>query len=474
MISIAFWISLGWAAAISGSDWGSFRGPQGSGIVEVENLVDSFAPENVGWKIEIGPGYSSPVMSETHVFVTAFEGLEPATFAFDRKTGQRAWKTTAPRKLESPYRGMNTPVSSTPATDGERVYCYYLDFGLVCHEASTGKVLWTHEIDSLRIPHGMSSSPVIADDTLLLQCDQDAGSYLLAMNKVDGKVIWTVERPGVTHGYSTPVVYRPEKGPAEVILSGAYQLVGYSLSEGKKLWWMDGMCWMPMAMPTVSGDTLFVSSAMSSPAEFGAPSFDGTFEEALAEKDSNEDGKIAKSEWQDRGLAQLWFIYDLDGDGLLGKEDWQYAQARKRALGGTFAVQLGGRGNVSETHLKWKYDDTRGQSGAPSPLVYKGSVYLIKDGGVLTTLDAETGEVVKQARVGQPATYSASPIGAQGKVILASGAGQIIVLEAGNEWKELGSWELDGDLWATPAPGNGQTIIRTKNWLYAFNATTGG
>ncbi|MEQ8768540.1 MAG: PQQ-binding-like beta-propeller repeat protein [Planctomycetota bacterium] len=468
----ALWLVL----TVSGSDdaWSGFRGPDGSCVSRIETMVESYAAENVAWKIGVGAGYSSPILSERAVFLTAFEGLNPATFCFDRKTGKELWKTPAPKPLEEAYRGMNTPVSSTPATDGKRVYSYYMHFGLVCHDAESGDVVWQHEVDMLRVPHGMSSSPILAGGKVLLQCDQDTGSYLLALDKDTGKPAWKIDRPGITHGYSTPIVHQPKEGPVEVILSGAYQLTGHSLETGERLWWVDGMCWMPMAMPSIADGVVYVSSAMSSPAEFGAPSFDGTFKEALAEKDQDGDEKISKSEWPHKGLAELWFIYDLNGDDLFDEEDWNFAQARKRALGGTFAVKLGGKGDVTGSHILWKYDDRRGQSGSPSPLVYEGAVYLIKDGGVLTTLDAKTGDVLKQGRVGQPSPYSASPIGACGKVLLASGAGQVVLLDAGKEWEELGAWELDGDIWATPAVGNGQTFVRTKNWLYAFQATSGG
>ena len=136
----------------------------------------------------------------------------------------------------------NSPASPTPVSDGKNVYVFFGDYGLICYGVD-GDERWKMPLGPFNNANGHGSSPVLFDDLLVLICDQDTDSYLLALDKTAAKCAGSVERPEVTRGYATPAVYRPKKGPAELIVPGAYELIAYNLATGEKLWWVRGMAW---------------------------------------------------------------------------------------------------------------------------------------------------------------------------------------------------------------------------------------
>ncbi len=452
--------------------WTRFRGPNGTGVADDTRLPNAFEPEEgAAWRTEILPGYSSPVLTDDCVYLTGAEGKkELFTFCVDRKSGEVRWKNPAPGEVGKPKPTPNSPVSPTPATDGTNAYVFFESFGVVSYDPE-GEERWRHELDEFATPYGMGTSPVLAGDTLLLQCDQDVDSYLLALDRNTGKELWKTPRAGFTHGFSTPVIYTPEEGPAEVITSGAYQVAGYSLETGEKLWWVTGMAWQAKSTPTVAGDRLYVHSWMASPTEFGVKKITQEWEDALDEHDISEDGAIQKDEVEEFGLKPLWFLYDLNGDGGLDEEEWGFLLARATAENGLYAIQLGGRGNVTESHVLWRYK--RSLPNIPSPLLYDGVLYVLKEEGIFYALNPEDGELLQSGRVeGAEDAYYASPVAADGKIVTASAKGFVAVLKAGSEWEVLSVNDFDESIWATPALGGDQVFIRTQKALYCFE--TGG
>ncbi|MCZ6597964.1 MAG: PQQ-binding-like beta-propeller repeat protein [Planctomycetota bacterium] len=446
-------------------EWGGFRGSNGSGVAESASIPDALDPEgNVLWRVEVPGGYSSPIVSGDRVFLTATEGKRLLTLCLDRATGEIRWE----RELEFDGKrpGGNSSASPTPATDGERVYAVFHSVGLIAYDFE-GEELWRKTM-GFNLPHGMATSPVVHGDVVVLLVDQDTEAHLIALDKVTGEERWKALRPGVTHSYSTPAIYEPEEGPAQVIVSGSLQISGYSLVDGEKLWWVGGSAWQTKCVPVIAGDTCFVNAYMVPSAEFGIPKFTETWEEVLAERDEDGDGKIARDEW-DHGMLQMaWFIYDLDNDDLLDEKDYAFLQTSGTATGGLFAIRLGGRGNVSESHVRWKYDDRRGLPDVPTPIYYQDALVMIKEGGILSSFDPENGEVVKQGRVGDPDQYFASPVAADGKIILASVSGQLAVVSGGREWEVLSVNTLDEDVWSTPAIAGDQVFVRSQDALYCF------
>src|SRR5262249_45817995 len=197
--------------------------------------------------------------------------------------------------------------------------------------------------------NGHGSSPVLIDDMLLLICDQDTDSYLLALDKVTGKTRWRVERPEVTRGYGTPAVYRPKEGPAELIIPGAYQLIAYNLATGEKLWWVRGMAWQLKGVPLIDGDTIYVNGW-----EIGGdsekPPDVPTFDEMLQKYDIDRDGVITPEEAPAQ-LKDWWAQQDFNRDNRMDAREWNFYRAMKTTQNSILAVRAGGRGDVTDTRV---------------------------------------------------------------------------------------------------------------------------
>lgn len=441
--------------------WSRFRGPNGGGVAETGALPEEFSKEkNLVWRTALPAGYSSPVVGERCVFLTAYEGPKGWTLCVDKKTGKELWRADG-FALTEKYRSVNTPVSPTPATDGPNVYVFFEAAGLISYDGA-GKERWRRELGPFTNPYGMANSPVLVGDLLILQADQDVGSYLLAVSASDGAVKWKTMRPEANHGYSTPVVWKDQ-----LIVSGSYQVAAYSVSTGEKLWWVDGMAWQAKSVPVIDGEMLYVHSWMVGLGELVKLREGQTWAEFVAELDQNGDGKIGKEEAPDKEMARLWFLFDLDGTGSIEQRDYELIQARQTAKSGLFAIRLGGRGNVTAKAVAWKAE--KQLPNIPSPLVYRGVLYILKEGGILTAYEPATGKVLKQGRVeGALDAYFASPVAGDGKLFLAGKGGKLAVVRAGAEWEVARVNDLDEETWATPAIDSAHLYVRTQQALYCF------
>ncbi|HYP06569.1 MAG TPA: PQQ-binding-like beta-propeller repeat protein [Bryobacteraceae bacterium] len=457
---------------VAAATWERFRGPNGTGVADAQSLPSEFRPDkNVAWKTAIPSGYSSPVVSENAVFLTAADRAKLYTISVDRKTGKVNWQTEAPKAHDTKPLGPNSPVSPTPATDGNNVYVFFDTFGVISYDAA-GRERWRHPLGPFTMPYGAGTSPILHKDTLLLQVDQDQNSYLLALDKDTGKQRWKTDRPHATHGFSSPVIYQPAKGAAEAIVSGAYELDGYDVQTGKKLWWVTGMAWQAKSVPAIAKDVVYVHSWMASLTELGHKEVTATWEAALTEHDNDKNGKISKTESPDPSLVKIWFLYDLNKDEELDATDWQYLLARSNARNGLYAVKLGGRGDVTNTHVLWRQE--KGLQNIPSPLLHNNVLFMLREGGILTSHNAVDGKVLKQGRVeGAVDGYFASPIVADGKLITASQEGKVAVIRPSAEWEVLSVGEFNEEIWATPAAAGRQLFIRTQKALYCFEAPRG-
>jgi outer membrane protein assembly factor BamB len=448
--------------------WDRFRGPNGAGVVEASNLPSEIdVAKNLKWKLEVPPGFSSPVIAQDRLYLTAHEQGNLFTIAVDRNAGKILWKQPAPKSLEGKPKGPNSPVSPTPVTDGKNVYAFFPNFGLVSYDP-TGKERWRYEMPPANNPYVPGASPILHKDTLLMVMDQDTDSFLLALNAKDGKMKWKQSRSGVTHSFSTPIVWEPKGQPAHVLVSGSFRVTGYEVQTGKPVWWASGMAWQAKTHPVIGADnTLYIHSWMADLNQLGVKT--DPWEEVLAKVDTDKDGKVTAKEGAgiSKEVEQLFFLFDLNHDKFIDKDEWHMQRERNMARNGLYAIKLGGKGDVTETHVKWRYD--KSLPNLPSPLLYNNILYVLKEGGILTALNPEDGKVFKQGRVeGAVDSYAASPVAADGKIYLASGKGKIAVLEPGTEWKVLQVHDLKEDLWATPAIADSRIYIRTQAALYCF------
>ncbi len=462
------------------AQWPQFRGPNASGVAVARNLPVEFGPgKNVVWKTELPAGHSSPVIGGGRIFLTAAEGEKLAvagdkvtdagegklwTLCLDQRTGKILWKKEAPKPRSEKRQRTNSAASPSPVTDGSNVYVFFGDFGLIAYGAD-GAERWKLPLGPFNNQNGHGTSPILAGNLLVLVCDQDAGSYAIAVDKETGRVKWRVERPEVTRGYGTPVIFTPKEGPAELIVPGAYVLTAYNVETGEKLWWVRGMSWHPKPTPVIAGDMIY-SVSVDSGGEVETPTETPTWEETLASNDADKDGKLRMQEMPERMQSPNAGI-DLNVDGMLSQQEWEFYRARRSARNALLAVRHGGRGDLTATNVVWHMQ--KFLPNVPSPLYYEGVLYLIKEGGVLTSLNPATGAILKQDRLtaalGQ---YWSSPVAADGKIYMASEEGKVTVLKAGAQWEVLATNNLDDVVFATPAIAGDRMYWRTRSALYCF------
>jgi hypothetical protein len=239
---------------------------------------------------------------------------------------------------------------------------------------------------------------------------------------------------------------------------------------GEPVWFVRGLTCQPKTAPTIAGDVLYFSG-WTTGNDAGEQVELPVFAEVIAAADANHDGKLSQSElptpWQPTGT---WRAIDLDRDSLLNEREWTFFRTRRASRNALLAIKLGGSGDVTNTHVLWRFE--KSLPDVSSPLVYKDVVFLFRSGGIATTLNARTGEALKQARLtGALEDYYASPIGVDDKVYIASEHGKVVVLRAAGNWEILAINEFDSDIYATPAVSENRMYIRTQDALYAIGSS---
>jgi outer membrane protein assembly factor BamB len=457
------------ALTVSGSatDWPRFRGPNGAGVSETSSLPTEFGPEkNLIWRVALPPGHSSPILAGGRIFLTAYQGDRLLTFSLDRSSGEILWRREAPRDRKEPLDTRNSPASPTPVSDGKNIYAFFGDYGLVSYGLD-GNERWRTPVGPFTNVYGMGVSPVLVDDKVVLVCDQSKGSFIAAFGQKDGKLRWKTPRPEALSGHSTPGVIRDASGRSLILAPSSFRMDAYSAETGESVWFLHGLASEMKSLPIVDGETIYINGYNTPENDPGKQVAIAPFEDVLKQNDANKDGKISKEEAPDQRTKTLFKFLDLNNDGLLDADEWKTYAAAMGAENSLMAIKAGGRGDVTTTNVKWKYQ--RAIPQLPSLVLYRGVLYMINDGGVLTTLNPATGEVYKQARLRASSDrYFASPVAADGKVFIAANSGVVAVLKAGGDQELLAANSLDEEIYATPAIADGRIYIRTAAALYCF------
>jgi hypothetical protein len=193
----------------------------------------------------------------------------------------------------------------------------------------------------------------------------------------------------------------------------------------------------------------------------------------LASFDKNKDGKLAKEEIQDPGMIRLLMGIEKeygDNDGQLDEKEWDKFREAAKDIGGMTAIKLNGHGDLSKTGIRWRL--LKSIPYLTSSLLFEGVLYSIRDGGILSSINPDTGVIHKQGRLeGAMDKYYASPVAGDGKLYLTSEQGKIAVVKAGPQWDLLAVNDLEEQTYATPALANGRIYIRTRPSLYCFGLT---
>lgn len=453
------------AMAQSG-DWPQFRGPNGSGVGTGTGYPVEFAPgKNVAWKAAVPYGQSSPVVVGGRVYVTASEGGKLLTISFDAKTGKELWRRELRKTQEHKTYAANDPASPSPAADETGVYVFFADFGLAAYNAD-GSERWRMPLGPFKNFYGMAASPIVVGETVIQALDQQVGSSMLAIDRKSGKLKWKTERKGTTVGWATPMVYKPKGEPAQVVVLGTTQLEGYYLDTGEPRWFMRQSSMGGLGTVVSEGDTL-LASTLSTP-EPWLPAF-----ESLIEKlDKDKNGELSEAEFKaDPGLGEHFGWLDTNEDHKLTTAEWN--ETRRMISTGDFgAIALkpgAAKGEIKTDAVAWRFK--KNLPFVAAPLVYQGVFYMVKDGGIITSLDPATGNVLKQGRSPEAiGEYLSSPVAADAKVYVANAEGKITVLKAGALWEVLRVNAMDEEVHATPALSDGRIYVRTRAALYCFAA----
>ena len=262
-------------------------------------------------------------------------------------------------------------------------------------------------------------------------------------------------------------MWRGSDGRDQILLPGSFLLTSYDAATGKKIWWVRGLSWEIKSTPVIAGDTLFINGYGSPEGDPGRKINVPPADEVWPTADADKNGTISKTEFP-KFTAAFWFdVADLNQNQELTKDEWAYYRAALDSENGMLAIRLGGSGDMTEKSVRWKYQ--RSVPQLPSPLVYQNVLYMVNDGGIVTTLNPETGALIKQGRLaGALGAYYASPVAADGHVFFTSEAGAIAVLPPTGDLTPLVVNTLGEDTYATPAFADGRLYVRTTRALWAF------
>ena len=448
--------------------WPQFRGANASGVSnELRQLPAEIGPEqNVHWQVDLSPGVSSPVIVDERLYVTAVrEENQLVTIAIDTGDGRVVWESAAPtHKIEQtdskPLGRLATP---TPAADGKHVVVFFGSSGLLCYDTD-GKLLWHREMGPFENTRGATSSPIIVGERVILVEDHEVGSFIAAFDLKTGETIWKTERSLFNRSYGTPVVWK-NGATSYVVAVGSGLVTAYELDSGKPAFFAQGTSAVANPSPVVGEDnTLYVNSANPGPKREYQPSF----AKLLERDDANRDGRLTKEEMPNGLFQNLFASYDEDHSGDLSSSEYSNLQ---RLLGtcrnGMIALKPGGDAlDRTDTNVLWHIKKSIPRTA--SPIYSKGHLYVITDGGVFSSINATTGEVVKSGRTPARGKFFGSPVLGDGKIYFASDRGELVVISAQPDWKVLSSADFGEPIYPTPAISAGRIYLRTETRLFCF------
>jgi outer membrane protein assembly factor BamB/protein tyrosine phosphatase (PTP) superfamily phosphohydrolase (DUF442 family) len=427
------------ARAANGS-WPSFRGPNASGIAENQNLPSEWnakTGQNILWRTSIpGLAHSSPIVWGNRIYVTSAVSSDPkATFrpglygdgdaskdrsqhkwmlyALDKRTGKVVWERVAFQGEPREKRHIKaTYANATPATDGRIVVAWFGSQGVYAYDVN-GRLLWKVDFgridlgayDVPTVEWGPASSPIIWKDLVILQCDTQTDSFIVALNANTGETVWKTDRDEIP-SWGTPTVAVTSKGE-ELIANASNFIRGYDPRTGKELWRLGKSSKITAPTPIFADDILVVASG--------------------------------------RGPERPIFVVKAGARGDLTLPD----------------------GKTSSDAVIWSR--TGRGSYMPTPLIYKGILYVLANNGTFDAYNLKTGDEIYRQRLALVGNgFSASPIAADDKIYLPNEDGDILVISAGEKFAHVGTNSMGELLMATPAISEGVMYVRTVQSVFAI------
>ena len=466
--------------------WLQFRGPNASGIApeNADPPVHFSADTNLLWKTELLPGWSSPCIVNDKIFLTGFDESDSLlyTLAINRENGGILWKdSVTPHNYYSQV-PFNSYASPTVSSDGKKVFAYFTNYGLIAYELN-GTSCWDIQFNLTFHREAGAISPLVLDSIIIMIINSSSDPKLLALSCLTGDTIWMVgqlEHQGTGSGLdATPVIWNNN-----IIIHQGGEITGYNLFNGQLVWWLKTPT-KGVGTPVIHDDILFLNSwtNLGNPS---ASSTQPTFDEFVRVYDKNANMKIEKEEISDVDLIMkrpegsdlpgksitgsataIWALFDNNGDGSLEESEWSGIWEYVKATGvhGMLALPLEGSGERPVTDIKWKINEDSPET--PSPLIVNEDVMFIKNGGIMTVINQETGIIVHKDRIGAAGSYLSSPMLAGNRIYTCSYNGTVTVLSA-DDYSVLARNKLEGKIGASPVAIDDVLYIRTDKHLYAF------
>ncbi len=425
-------------------NWPSFRGPHASGVSDGQGIVarwDGPSSKNIAWKTPIpGLAHSAPIIWGDRVFITTAvskderpyfrHGLygdydmvekEPEhswrVFALDRKTGKVVWEKTAHEGVPKNQRHTKAShANCTPATDGKRVVASFGSEGLYCYDFD-GNLLWKQDLGILNsgwfldpgYSWGFGSSPILYNDSVIVQCDVQDNPFLAAFDLRDGKRLWRTSRDEIP-SWGTPTIH---EGPdrTELITNGTRHIRGYDPATGQELWRLSPNSEVTIPTPVVAHGLIFITG----------------------------------------GYRPVQPIYAI-----------------KTGAVGDISLK-----DDAENNEQIAWSKKRGGPYHPTPIVYGDHLYTCSDQGILTCYVAKTGEQLYKTRIneGKAGGFTASPVAADGKLFFTSEDGDIYVVKAGPEYRLLARNVMGEVCMSPPAISNGLFVVRAQHHVFGIGAS---
>ena len=436
VVCLVFVLTPIWSVLIqaqTAAHWPQWRGPFFNGMARGDAPTTWSDTSNIKWKTEIpGRGHSTPAIWGDRIFVTTAVAIGKAPEApassnqgqaggqrgrdagpqvehrfdvlcLDRKTGKLLWQRTA--KVATPHEGYHRAygsfASNSPVTDGKYVYASFGSRGIYAYDFN-GKLIWQADPGvqmKMRLAFGEGTAPLLIGDRLFLVFDHEAESFIVALDKRNGKELWRVARDERS-SWSTPLAVE-HNGRMEIIVSATNKVRSYDPETGKVLWESAGLGANAIPVPVYQNGIVYVMSGYRDP-------------------------KL-------------------------------------------MAIKLGGRGDLTGSDsIVWSH--TRGIPYTASPVLYDNKLYVVTDSGMVTAFNATSGEpFYAQTRLPKAYNLKSSPVGANGKLYLATEDGDVVVLKMGEKFEVIATNHLTDQIFiAAPVIAAGELYLRGQNTLFCI------
>jgi len=412
-LSIAALLYCSESGNAQNQDWTHFRGSNLNGIAKTDNVPTKWNDSDVKWKTEIhDKGWSSPVIYDNQVWITTAKDDGKSLYAVcvDFRNGEIIYDINVftPGSVFKKHT-VNTYATPTSCIEKGFVYVHYGSLGTACINTTNGSIKWKQtDFKCDYLTFGPGSSPVIYKNLIILHYEGADSTYIVALDKSNGKLVWRADRPEEIYetkpaiarkAYTTPIIVNV-KGRDMLISNGSFVCIAYDPSTGQEIW------------RVVRGDESTVAMPFT-----------------------------------EKGVV-FWFT------GFMVAENGSYFCE-------LLAVDPDGKGDITRSNILWKKNAERLQ--LLTPVIKDGLIYTIDAKNNIMCINASTGEEIWSKHLNT--NFNASPVYVNGNIWFFSVKGEILVIKAGNKYEVVYQNQMDSPIWATPAFLRNSIIIRTEKYL---------